>query len=98
MVYYSYIFEGAVLLLYYSLYLSTPTFVKVSLLTSLILELSDLPVLVETAELLELTEEIEEFKSTTLPYKFVLFLKSWAKFILNMVSVGRVGLDNSNPP
>ena len=84
------IFVGAVLRRNYSF----STFAMVSRPTSVIRELSDFPVLVEMAELLELTEEIEELRSTTLPYKFVLFLKSWAKFILKIESVGRVGLDN----
>lgn len=87
---YSYIFVGAVLRRYY--YFSTLAIV--SRPTSVILELSDLPVLVEIAELLELTEDIEEFKSTTLLYRFVLFLKSWARFILKIESVGRVGLES----
>lgn len=100
-IYYSYIFEGAVLLRYYS-FLSTPTFVIVYLplgtsvvrVFSLVLAFYDLPVFVEMAELFELTEDMEEFKSTTLLYKFVLFLNNWARFILKIVSVGRVGLES----
>jgi hypothetical protein len=53
---------------------------------------------VETTELLELTEDMEELKSTTLPCKLGLFLNNWARLILKMESVGRVGLDSSNPP
>lgn len=53
---------------------------------------------VETTELLELTEDMEELKSATLPCKLGLFLNNWARLILKMESVGRVGLDSSNPP
>lgn len=108
-VYYYYIFVGAVLLLYSSLYFSTtPTFAIVYLPPTISLiwvcEVSDrAPVVavlvdVEIAELLELTDDTDEFKSIILLYKFVLFLNSCAKFILNIVSVGNVGLDSSNPP
>lgn len=56
--------------------------------------MSDLPVLVDIAELFELTEDTDELRSTTLPYKPLLFLKSCDKLTLKIVSVGNVGLDN----
>lgn len=99
-VYYYYIFVGAVLLLYYYLsFYTTPTFVIVYLppgisLTCTLSDRAVVAVLVEMAELFELTDDTDEFKSTTLLYRFVLFLNSWAKLTLKMVSVGKVGLDN----
>lgn len=63
-------------------------------MTSVLADLAE----VDMAELLELTEETEEFRSITLPYRLVLFLNSWDRLILKIVSVGRVGLVNSKPP
>jgi hypothetical protein len=95
---YYYILLGTILLRYY--YLSALT--RVSRPISLTLDTSDLPVPVlvelETTELFELTEEIEEFKSTILPCKLGLFLNNCARLILKIESVGSVGLDSSKPP
>lgn len=91
-IYYYYILVGAVprRVSYLSILLLT----NVSRPISFILELSDLPVRVDIAELFELTEDTDELRSTTFPYKPLLFLKSCDKLTLKIVSVGNVGLDN----